>query len=137
MKRGVFMVPLAAVLLFSAGPVFSQTLDLSGTWVGETVIPDAADRDQVTLVLTKDGESYSGNVTDSMGLAKESPLEKVEFKDNTLTAEFVIFNGQEYVRIWLSLKVTGERLVGEWQSEDGDTGPLDLERKKNSLRSGN
>ena len=130
MERKAFSILLAAALIFSAGPLFSQSLDLSGMWVGETVIPDVADKDQVTLVLTKEGESYSGNVTDSMGLANESPLEKVEFKDNTLTAEFVIFNGQEYVRIFLTLTVTGERLVGEWQSEDGETGPLDLERKK-------
>ncbi len=130
MKRSVFLVLLAAVLLFSTGPVFSQSLDLSGTWVGETVIPDVADKDQVTLVLAKEGESYSGSVTDSMGMANESPLEKVEFKDKTLTAEFVIFNGEENVRITMTLTVTGDRLVGQWEDEGGETGPLDLERKK-------
>jgi len=130
MKKRVYSILLAAALAISASPAFSQSLDLSGTWVGQTVIPDVADKDQVTLVLAKEGESYSGSVTDSMGLANESPLEKVEFKDNTLTAEFVIFNGEENVRIYMTLTVKGERLVGEWQSEDGDTGPLDLERKK-------
>jgi hypothetical protein len=130
MERGAFSILLSAALMISGSPAFSQSLDLSGTWVGETAIPDVPDKDQVTLVLTKEGESYSGNVTDSMGMAKESPLEKVEFKDNTLTAEFVIFNGEEYVRILLTLKVSGERLVGQWESADGESGPLDLERKK-------
>jgi hypothetical protein len=131
MKRGSLPTLLAAVLIVAASPALSQSLDLSGTWVGETVIPDAADKDQVTLVLVREGESYSGSVTDSMGLAKESPLEKVKFENDTLSAEFVIFNGEEYVRIFMTLTVKGDRLVGEWQSEDGDdTGPLDLERKK-------
>jgi hypothetical protein len=130
MERGAFSILLSAALMISGSPAFSQSLDLSGTWVGETAIPDVPDKDQVTLVLTKEGESYSGNVTDSMGMAKESPLEKVESKDNTLTAEFVIFNGEEYVRILLTLKVSGERLVGQWESADGESGPLDLERKK-------
>lgn len=130
MKKGALSILLAA-LAFLASPAFSQSLDLSGTWVGETVIPDVVEKDQVTLVLVKDGESYSGSVTDSMGLAKESPLEKVKFENDTLAAEFVIFNGEEYVRITMTLTVKGERLVGEWQSEDGEeTGPLDLERKK-------
>jgi hypothetical protein len=130
MKKGAFLALMTVALIFSASPVLSQSLDLSGTWVGETVVSSDGDKDQVTLVLTKEGESYSGNVTDSMGMANESPLEKVEFKDNTLTAEFVIFNGEEYVRISMTLEVKGERLVGEWQSDDGETGPLDLERKK-------
>ena len=65
-----------------------------------------------------------------MGLANESPLENVKFENNTLTAEFVIFNGEENVRISMTLEVSGGRLVGEWQSEDGETGPLDLECKK-------
>jgi hypothetical protein len=130
MRKNTFLALLIAALICSAIPAFSQSLDLSGTWVGETVIPDVVDKDQVTLVLTKEGESYSGNVTDSMGLAKESPLENVEFKDNTLTAQFIIFNGEEYVRIYMTLTVTGERLVGEWTDDVDESGPLDLERKR-------
>ena len=130
MKKGAQLIALAAAIVFSASPAFSQSLDLSGIWVGETVIPDVVEKDKVTLVLTKEGESYSGSVTDSMGLAKESPLEKVEFKEDTLTAEFVIFNGEEYVRIYMTLTVTGERLVGEWRDLGGESGPLDLEREK-------
>jgi hypothetical protein len=129
MKNGALAILLTAALAFLAAPAFSQSLDLSGTWVGETVIPDVPDKDQVTLVLAKEGESYSGSVMDSMELAKESPLENVKFENNTLTAEFIIFNGEEYVRIYMTLTVKGERLVGEWRDEGGESGPLDLSRK--------
>jgi hypothetical protein len=64
-----------------------------------------------------------------MGMAAESKLENVQFKDETLKAEFVIFNGSDYVRISLMLKVSGEMLVGHWADPGGETGTLELKRK--------
>jgi hypothetical protein len=130
MTRALFPTLFAAILILSAGPLLCRSQDLSGTWVGETVVPNAVDKDQVTLVLQKVGESYSGMVTDSMGMAKESPLENVKFENDTLTAEFMIFNGGENVRIWMTLKVTGEKLIGNWQDSGDSSGPLELERKR-------
>jgi hypothetical protein len=130
MKNFIIILVLAIAAVFVAGLLFAQEVDLSGTWTGETVVPDALDKDQVTLVLQKEEATYSGTVTDSMGMAAESPLENVEFKDGTLTAEFIIFNGTENVRIYFSLKMTGDRLVGHWSDGMNSEGPLDLGRKK-------
>jgi hypothetical protein len=130
MKNAFILVLFAMTLAFPASPLLSQSQNLSGTWVGETVIPNAVDKDQVTLVLQKAANSYSGTVSDSMGMAKESPLENVTFEDDTLTAEFMVFNGNENVRIWMTLKVDGEKLVGNWQDGGDGTGPLELERMK-------
>jgi hypothetical protein len=128
MKRLVFLFLLTVGLAFALGPLFGQESDLTGTWEGTTYVPDAGD-DQVTLVLRKEGEVYSGTVTDSMGLAVESKLENAQFGDGTLKAEFTIFNGSDYVRIRLTLKVSGELLVGHWEDPDGETGNLELKRK--------
>ncbi len=130
MKSLILIIVLAIAAFFLAGLVFAQPADLSGTWVGETVIPNVPDKDQITLVLNKEGATYSGTVTDSMEMAVESPLENVEFKDGTLTVEFVIFNGMQNVRIYFTLKVTEDRLVGRWSDGMGDEGPVDLGRKK-------
>jgi hypothetical protein len=130
MKNFIIILVLAIAAVFVAGLLFAQEVDLSGTWTGETVVPDALDKDQVTLVLQKEEATYSGTVTDSMGMAAESPLENVEFKDGTLTAEFIIFNGTENVRIYFNLKMTGDRLVGHWSDGMNSEGPLDLGRKK-------
>jgi hypothetical protein len=128
MKKLIFLLLLTAALVFCLGTLFGQTVDLTGTWEGTTYVPDAGD-DQVTLVLRKEGETYSGMVTDSMGMAAESKLENVQFKDETLKAEFVIFNGSDYVRISLTLKISGEMLVGHWADPGGETGTLELKRK--------
>jgi hypothetical protein len=128
MKKLIFPLILAAALVFCLGTLFGQETDLSGTWEGTTYVPDAGD-DQITLVLRKDGETYSGTLSDSMGLAVESKLENVQFKEGILKAEFVIFNGDDYVRISLTLKVSGEMLVGNWADPGGETGTLELKRK--------
>ncbi len=129
MKAAHFPALLVLALLFFVAPLPSQTKDLSGTWVGDTAVPNAVDKDQVTLVLQKAGESYSGTVTDSMGMANASALENVKFENDTLTAEFMIFNGNENIRIWMTLKVTGDKLIGSWQDGGESTGPLELSRK--------
>jgi hypothetical protein len=128
MKKLVFFLLLTVALALALGPLFGQETDLTGTWVGSTYVSDSGD-DQVTLVLKKEGETYTGTVSDSMGMANESPLENAKFVDGTLTAEFTIFNGTDYMKIKLTLKLSGESLVGNWESADGETGNLELKRQ--------
>jgi len=128
MKKLIFFFLLTVGLAFALGPLLGQESDLTGTWEGSTYVPDSGD-DQVTLVLQKEGEAYSGTITDSMGLANESALENAQYVDGTLTADFMIFNGSEYLKIKLTLNLSGELLVGNWESEDGNTGSLELKRK--------
>ena len=128
MKKLLLLFLLTAALAFVLGPLFGQESDLTGTWVGSTYVSDSGD-DQVTLVLHKEGEAYSGTVSDSMGMANEAKLENAKFVDGTLTGEFTIFNGSDYMKIKLTLKLSGELLVGNWESADGETGSLELKRK--------
>jgi hypothetical protein len=124
---------LIAVLLpnVAALTALARAQDLSGTWTGETVVPDSTDKDLVTLVLKKDAASYTGTLTDSMGMANAAILEKVAVAKDALTFEFVITTGSgEAVRIRVALKISGEKLVGSWESDDGATGNLEMSRKK-------
>jgi hypothetical protein len=128
MKKLMFLFFLMVALAFVLAPLFGQESDLTGTWVGSTYIADSGD-DQVTLVLEKEGEAYSGTVSDSMGMANEAKLENGKFVNGTLTGEFTIFNGSDYMKIKLTLKLNGELLVGNWESADGESGSLELKRK--------
>jgi len=128
MNKTFLRLLLAVGLAVALGPLWGQEKDLTGTWEGTTYVPNSGD-DQVTMVLKKEAGTYSGTVTDSMQLANESKLENVNFADNTLTAEFMIFNGSDYVRISLTLEVSGDSLVGHWEDPNGGTGKLDLKRK--------
>ncbi len=129
MKKLIFLLLLTAALVFCLGTLFAQETDLTGTWEGTTYVPDAGD-DTVTMILRKEGDTYTGTVSDSMGMAVESKLENVQFKDGELKAEFVIFNGDEYVRIRFMLKFSEGMLVGYWADPGNETGSIELKRKE-------
>ncbi len=131
------MKKLTSILAFSAfllvlfnGAVFCQQVNLAGTWVGETTVPDEMEPDEVTLILEKTDGEYTGKVTDAFGYAMDQELEDIKFEDNQLTAHFFIFNGETYVKISFSLAVEGDSMKGEWKSDDGNSAPITLERKK-------
>jgi len=120
---------LAFLLILSYGISFCQEIDLSGTWEGTTEVPEEAELDQITLVLEKINGEYSGTFTDSLGFAEDAELEDIEFKDNTLTFNFTIFNGFEYMTVYATLTVEGDKMNGHWETEDGNSSTIELEKK--------
>jgi hypothetical protein len=136
-QKGGAMKKLTSILTFSAfllvlfnGAVFCQQVNLTGIWVGTTTVPDEMEPDEVTLVLEKIDGEYTGKVTDAFGYAMDSELQDVKFEDDKLTANFFIFNGEEYVKISFTLLVEGDTMTGEWRSDDGNSASIKLERKK-------
>ena len=131
MKKSTTILTLSAFLLvLFNGAVWSQQVDLSGTWVGETSVPDEIDPDKVTLILEKTNGEYKGRVTDAFGFAMEAELEDIEFKESQLTASFLIFTGEEYLKIYFTLTVEGDTMKGRWESEAGDSAPIELHKQK-------
>jgi len=120
---------LAFLLTFSYVIAFCQEVDLSGTWEGTTEVPDAPEPDKLILVLEKIDGEYSGTINDSLGFAEDAELEDIEFKNNTLTFTFAIFDGSEYTTVYATLTVEGNRMSGNWESEDGSSGPVELVKK--------
>ena len=129
MKLGIGSLFVAIALIVVAGSLAAQQTDLSGTWSGPTRIPNMSDNDQITLILKKAGDSYSGSVSDAMGMVNEAALENVKFENNALTFEFVVSVNGQNERVSNKLDYKDGKLVGSWWTEDGTTGPLDLTRK--------
>lgn len=130
MKKTASILSLLAFLLaLSYGISFCQEVDLSGTWEGTTEVPDAMETDEVTLILEKIDGEYIGTISDSLGFAEEAELEDIEFKDNTLTFSFTIFDGFEYSTVYTTLTVEEDKMSGSWETEDGESAPIELERK--------
>jgi hypothetical protein len=130
MKKITSTLSLFAFLLtLSCGIFFCQEVDLSGTWEGKTEVPDTPEPDQLTLVIEKIDGEYRGTINDSLGFAEDAELEDVEFKDNTFTFSFTIFDGFEYDTVYATLKVEGNRMSGSWESEGGTSGSVELVKK--------
>jgi 2-polyprenyl-3-methyl-5-hydroxy-6-metoxy-1,4-benzoquinol methylase len=102
--------------------------DLSGTWSGETTL--SRGKDAFTLVLDRDEESYSGTISDEVGLVQQAPLLDVRFANGSLTFAFTASLSSRDLRIEVTLRLEAGRLVGLWTAESGDTGPFDFERKR-------
>ncbi len=121
---------LAVFLLLAASSIFGQGKDPSGTWAGETIVPNSPDKDVVTMVLKKAGDSYTGTISDSLGMLKSAPLEKAKFENDTITFEFVVTVDSDQIRVSVTLKMSGQTLSGTWESDDGSKGTLEMSRTK-------
>jgi len=131
MKRTVSILALLALFLtLSSGISFCQEFDLSGTWEGATEVPDGIEPDKITLVLEKTDEGYTGTVSDTLYMIQEAEIEDVEFEDGTLTFNFTFYNGEEYITVYLTLTVEGDKMSGYWETEDGNSASIELERSK-------
>ncbi len=124
------MALLAFLLAFSNGISFSQEVDITGTWKGETEVPDASEPDKLTLVIEKIEGKYTGTISDSMGMLQEEKCEDIELKDDTLTFKFNVFTGEEYLSVYTTLTVEGDKMSGYWETEDGNSAAIELERSK-------
>ncbi|MFC2157236.1 hypothetical protein ACFLT9_05305 [Acidobacteriota bacterium] len=125
------MVQILTLIVFMAsltgGMVFAQT-DLTGTWIGATEVPDIGE-DAITLVLVKKENTYTGTITDSAGMAEEAEITDVDFSEGKLTFNFTIYNGSEYMDVACALTVDGNKMTGQWETEDGSSGSIELEKK--------
>jgi hypothetical protein len=130
MKRTASLLAMLAFLLtLSCGISFCQEVDLSGTWEGTTEVPDSPEPDKLTVVIEKIDGEYSGTINDSLGFAEDAEMEDIKFEGNTLTFNFTIFDGFEYSTVYATLTVEGNRMSGNWESEDGSSGPVELVKK--------
>jgi hypothetical protein len=134
MKPGTILILSVLWMTFAATALFGQTPDISGTWVGDTEIPNSTDTSHVTLVLKKADASYSGTIT--LWNAKNAAIENFAFEDeDTFGFEFVMPSGTDKIRVKVRLdiiddRLLGNKLMGSWVMEDGTYGSLDLARSK-------
>jgi hypothetical protein len=123
-----FILGLFLSSLFTAVS-FGQAVDLTGTWRGATEIPDQG-TDEMTLVIKKEGGSYSATLTDGFGMLMDTECKDIEFQDGTLTFNVSVNTGTESMTVWITMTVDGDTMSGYWETADGTQGNMTLEREK-------
>jgi hypothetical protein len=124
MKRFAFVLLVAAMAAMSS-PLRAAE-DPAGLWIGTTEVPNQG-TDQVRLAITRSDGRYGGLMTDSLGVVAGDPLREVTYVEGVLTFGFALTDGTP---MRMTLKVTGDRMAGEWQHPEGDAGAITFERKK-------
>ncbi len=116
-----------ACVLFTPALHAQKIADIGGTWNGSTEVPDAG-TDQVTMVLKKAENGYTGTVSDSLAfISPNTELKNVTFTDGILSYSFSLADGAV---VNMKLKVDGEKLAGDWTHQEGASAPIVFERKK-------
>jgi len=142
MKKTRLWLQLAALMTFATLTYSAQQEkfpDITGTWVGETDFPATDEKDPVTLVLKKAGDTFTGTI--AVGNGKETKLEDVKIEDeDTFSFVFSLSLGGETNLVKAKLdvisdRVIGNKLLGSWTTDDGSYGALDLQPKKQRLTS--
>jgi hypothetical protein len=129
MKTINLMLVIACLVILLPAAGTAKNVDISGTWEGSTVVPNATEEDELTLVLAKDSDSYTGTISDSMGMAQDAELQEVDFSGNTLTFNFTIDTGNGSMQVDVTLTVAGDTMTGAWSIEDGSSGDITLKKQ--------
>ena len=126
----LLLVSLVFTSIFSCGSIFKKKgPELAGTWKGTAMISVESDLDQITMIITKDGEKYTGKITDSIGYLKNTPLKNIIFKDNTLSFAFDVVAAGSVVETIMVYE--NDTLKGDFETTDGQVyGTFDLKKEK-------
>lgn len=129
-KKISFLTFVAFLFVFGFGTGHAQATDITGTWVGETAVPDAPEPDKLTLVITKNEGKYKILFSDTYGYADETECDNVEYTDGELSLTFDISDGYSVQTIYVKLKVEGDEMTGHWENDEGEASDIKLKRKK-------
>jgi hypothetical protein len=123
----------AAVLALLAGAAFAQspkTPDVLGTWIGNAVVGDDGTQIEITVIIGKTDLGYTGKISDTAGMVPETDLRQIVFKDNKLTFELDLAQTSGTTLIKIELLLDQETLKGVWFDPDGNSGAIELLKKK-------
>ena len=130
MKRNITFAALLVFLLAASGWMLAQEVDISGTWVGETFVPDSPDPDKLTVMFAKKDGQWTGTFSDTMGFASEAKCEEIKIDGDSLTFHFDISDGYDVQTIYVALTVEKDSMTGAWENEGGEGAEVKLEKKK-------
>jgi hypothetical protein len=60
----------------------------------------------------------------------DTECEDLEYKDNVLSFNISIYDGYSSMTVYITLKVEGNTMVGQWETEEGETGEITMEKKE-------
>ena len=131
MKKCLFIfITFSFLIAVFGGVAYGQAADITGTWVGTAVVPDAMEPDELTLVIQKKDGVYTGIINDSMGMLQDTECEDIKYEDGKLTMHFSIPQDYEDMVISCELKVEGDTMTGNWKNEGGEFGAIELKKEK-------
>jgi len=125
-----YLILLVVILIAISIPVFAQEkMNLTGTWMGET-LAEGPDIDIIlTLVIEHKNDGISGQLKDDMGFI-DSEITDAKLDKNILTFKSLAQTPDGDVGMTFKLTVTGNEMKGDWEAEDGVFGSWTAKRQE-------
>jgi hypothetical protein len=133
MRSGGLALGFCITLFFTVTSAFSQDPSiLVGTWKGDWG-PNPGDRNRVTIVLSWDGKTLTGNVTAGEGVTEPIPIQKIGFDSKTgavhMETESKNPRTGQTVHFMIDGKVEKKTMTGGWV-HDNHKGDFKLKQLK-------
>lgn len=126
-KLKLVLCVVACLGIFAPAASSFDQEDLSGTWIGKTEVPDTG-IDEVTVILKKTETGYTGIINDSLAvIAKDTEIKDINTDGDKLSFAFPLADGN---RVVIKVTVAGDKMTGYWEHQEGNTGAIELTRKK-------
>lgn len=124
--RRLGMTLAAAVVMMVTRPMPAGAADIAGKWIGVTEVPDQG-TDVVTMIIVRTEGGFAVTLSDSLGVvAADAGVRDVKLENDVLTFHFTITDGAV---LTMRLAVAGEKMLGQWEHPEGNTGAIVFERK--------
>lgn len=104
------------------------SVDIAGTWLGSTEVPDIG-LDEFKLVFEKADGVYTGKMYDEFGMIEGVECEEIVFEGDSLKFHVEFFNGMDYITVYLVFTVSQDALEGTWEAATGDVGEINFKRE--------
>jgi len=128
MKRIVTIFVITTVLVLTT-LLFGDAVDLTGTWVGPTMVEEAGMELTLTLTLEQNGTEITGHVRDDMGFI-DCDITEAALDGAALTFMAIAMTPDGDYEMAFDVEVDGGQMVGAWDVEGMASGEWTAEKQK-------
>jgi hypothetical protein len=129
MKKALLITAAAMFFaVFITPPLSGTGADITGNWVGSTLIPNMGE-DEIVLTLKREGDAYSALLNDKFGLLQNVESTSCDYREDQLVMRISVPGAYGTTEVTITLAVAGDTMTGTWQTQESEKGTITLTRE--------
>jgi hypothetical protein len=129
MKKIITIFVVTTVLVLTTLLFGVETVDLTGTWVGTSLVEEADMELTFSLILEQTGSTVTGHMKDDMGYI-DSNITEAALDGVTLTFLVTAMTPDGELEMAFDVQVEGGKMDGAWEIEGMASGEWSAEKQK-------
>ena len=129
MKKAPLLIVTAMFFVVLVSPAISGAeADITGTWVGNTLIPNMGE-DEIVLTVKREGDAYIALLNDKFGMLQDIESTFFNYEDDRLGIKISVPGAYGMTDVTIDLTVAGDTMTGTWQTQESEKGKITLSRE--------